>query len=151
MSGGSLPTVGTGQAISAPAANMPGGQPLTAQPMPSWMQGLMAATTGNPQYGQNAPQINGLVKSALGGAMGQQQPQGGAGQMMRRPMMQGGAPPVGAGAPGAVPGTGQPMPQVQPPWMNQQQGAQQPQMSPQMMQMIMQRMQQGGGGMGGGM
>lgn len=87
--------------------------------MAPWQQGLMAAITGNQQYGQNAPMLNQALKGLT-----QQRPQqqGGAAPMMRRPMPQG---PVPAPSPG-------PVPQMQMPFAQGQQG-QQPQMQQQSM------------------
>ena len=151
--GGNIQQAGT----QAQQANqMPWQQAVAAAgQMPLWQQGLMAATTGSPQYGQGAPMLNQGIKQMLAAG---QQPQGpGGAQMQRRPMMQGQVAPVGAGAPGAVPGSAPQQPMAaapsMAPWMQGMQGGQMgtQQMTPQMMQQLAAMMQARGGGMGGGM
>lgn len=99
MSGGGQSSLGGGFSVpnmSTPTTSGPGVQALGNPQVgiPPWQQGLMAAITGSPQYGANAPQINQMLKGGLA-QMGQQKP-GQAPMMQRRPMQAGPVPQIGA-------------------------------------------------------
>ena len=140
--------VGANQSIGLSGSGI---NAVNAAAMPAWQRGLLAAMTGNQQFGQNAPQINQLVKSGVA-QMGQPpQQQGAAGApMQRRPMMPGQAPQMGAGS--TQPLGGGNVPQMPAPFAQQLQ--QNPQMmaqlqaNPAVMQQLQQMMQAQGGGSG---
>lgn len=95
MSGGAQ---GLGQAGAGAAAASAGSAASTAASagaagagannMPQWLKGYLGATTGNPQYGQNAPLIHQALKMGMGamGQGGQMPPQ--MAQMQPRPPAQ---------------------------------------------------------------
>ena len=100
MAPGAGPTTDPSQSGAFIPQNLQGGQ-LNAnagQQMAPWQRGLMAALTGNQQYGQGAPGVHQAIGQLLNASNAQQQqPQRGAAPMMqmRRPMGQ--AQPINSG------------------------------------------------------